>query len=100
MRRRKPHETTINLAEALPKVAQSYLTFVSDEAHEADPKAFAARHMAAKTALSHLEQLLKLTAGREGAAAGDPAAIALDEARQEIDEEQREMATDDTGEPG
>ena len=60
MRRRRPRANTPNLAEALPNVTESYMKFVADSDHDADPKAFAARHSAAKTALAHLEQLMKL----------------------------------------
>lgn len=100
MKRRRPRPASVNLAEALPSVAESYMRFVADPADDADPKAFAAHHSAAKTALSHLEQLMKLANEDADAAAADPAAMALGEARQEMHDEEREAAADDTGEPG
>lgn len=100
MRRRKPRGGVVHLAEALPSVAQSYMRFVADPTDEADPKAFAARHSAAKTALSHLEQLMKLAGEGAEEATGDPAALALGAARQEMDDEEQETPADDTGEPG
>ena len=100
MRRRKPRQPSVNLAEALPSVAESYKRFVADPVDEADPKAFAAHHTAAKTALSHLEQLMKLANEEADAAGADPAALALGEARQEMDHEEQETPADDPGEPG
>lgn len=100
MRRRKPRVADAKLAEALPGVTEAYMKFVAETDHDADPKAFAARHTAAKTALSHIEQLMKLTDAGEEEAGLDPAAIALGAARQEIGDEQQEMPEDDTGEPG
>lgn len=99
MRRRKPRTPSLHLAEALPHVAGSYRRFVAGAVDEGDTKAFNAHHTAAKTALSHLEQLIKLAVEGEDASAVDPAALALGEARQEMDEEQ-ETPEDDPGEPG
>lgn len=99
MKRRKPRTPPLNLAEALPHVAGSYRRFVAGQVDEADTKAFTAHHSAAKTALSHLEQLMKLASEGEDAAATDPADRALGEARQEMHEEQ-ETPADDPGEPG
>lgn len=98
MRRRKPRTPSLHLAEALPHVAGSYRRFVAGAVDEGDTKAFNAHHTAAKTALSHLEQLMKL-AGEGEDVTTDPAALALGEARQEIDEEQ-EVPEDEPGEPG
>ncbi len=97
MKRRKPGAWATDLETAVPLVARAYLRFVQDTEHEADSKAFAARQSAAKTALSHLEQLMKLAAG-DGEAGADSALQALDAARQEMDEE--ETPAHDTGEPG
>jgi hypothetical protein len=97
MRRRKPRGWAKDLEIALPLVAQHYLRFVQETEHEADSKAFIARQTAAKTALSHLEQLAKM-AGEEIAPAVDSALQALDAARQEMDAE--ETPADDPGEPG
>jgi hypothetical protein len=96
MRRRKPPPGAADLQTAVPLVAQSYLRFVADMQPEPESKAFAAQHSAAKTALSHLEQVMKLAAG--GAEATDVAGDALDAARQEMDQE--ETPADDVGEPG
>jgi hypothetical protein len=100
VKRRKPRRPPLNLAEALPHVAGSYRRFVAGQVDEADTKAFTAHHSAAKTALSHLEQLMKLASDAADDAATDPADIALGEARQEMDDEEQEMPADDTGEPG
>jgi hypothetical protein len=108
MRRRKPRSGANKLAEALPSVTEAYIKFVAESDHDADPKAFAARHSAAKTALSHIEQLLKLSSDDAEEAGLDPAAIALGaareemdgEARQEIGDEEEETPTDDPGEAG
>lgn len=100
MKRRKPRTPPLNLAEALPHVAGSYRRFVAGQVDEADTKAFNAHHSAAKTALSHLEQLMKLASEGEEAAATDPADRALGEARQEMDDEEQETPADDPGEPG
>ncbi|MEI6160258.1 MAG: hypothetical protein WCP77_10515 [Roseococcus sp.] len=107
MRRRKPRGGGTKLAEALPSVTEAYIKFVAESDHDADPKAFAARHSAAKTALSHIEQLLKLSSDDEEAAGFDPAAMALGAARDEmageacgeIGEEEGETPTNDPGEP-
>jgi hypothetical protein len=100
MRRRRSRVADAKLADALPSVTESYMKFVADTEHDADPKAFAARHSAAKTALAHIEQLMKLTDPGEGAEGEDPAATALGAARQEMDDEEQETRADDTGEPG
>ncbi len=97
MRRRKPPPGAADLQAAVPLVAQSYLRFVADMQPEPESKAFAAQHSAAKTALSHLEQVMKLAATGEESTT-DAAGDALDAARQEMDEE--EMPADDPGEPG
>lgn len=97
MRRRRPRGWAKDLETALPLVARHYLRFVQDTEHEADSKAFIARQTAAKTALSHLELLVKL-AGDDIAPAVDFALQALDAARHEMDAE--ETPTDAPGEPG
>lgn len=100
MRRRKPRGAAPLLADALPSVTEAYIKFVEETDHDADPKAFAARHSAAKTALAHIEQLLKLSGETEEEGAADTAASALGAARQEIGDEEQETLADDTGEPG
>ena len=49
-------------------ILDDYRRFLSDP--DADSKAFAARHAAGKAALAHLDQLMKLGAPGEEAAAG------------------------------
>ncbi|UPY36611.1 hypothetical protein [Sediminicoccus sp. KRV36] len=100
MRRRKPRVADGKLADALPSVTEAYMKFVADTEHDADPKAFAARHSAAKTALAHIEQLMKLAGPGEDEAGMDAAGFALGEARQEIQDEEQETSADDTGESG
>ena len=97
MRRRKPRGWAKDLEAALPLVAGHYLRFIQDTVHEPETKAFGARQAAAKTALAHLEQLVRMT-GDEIAPAVDSALQALDAARHEMDEE--ETPADDPGEPG
>lgn len=73
---------------------------------EADPKAFGARHAAAKSALGHIEQLLKLSGASEDEAAQalDECRAALGEARREIgglsDDPSEETPDDDDGDAG
>jgi hypothetical protein len=108
MRRRRPRGATPQLADALPSVTEAYIKFVAESDHDADPKAFAARHSAAKTALAHIEQLLKLSGENEEEGGQDPAALALGAAREEMagaareetDDEEEETLADDRGEPG
>ena len=100
MKRRKPRTPPLNLAEALPHVAGSYRRFVAGMVDEADTKAFTAHHTAAKTALSHLEQLMKLAGESPDQAATDTADLALGAARREMDDEEQETPADDPGEPG
>jgi hypothetical protein len=64
MRRRRPTPAPVQLDDAVAEVTADYLAFLRttrpDEPEDA--KAFAARHAAAKTALSHIEQIIKLAA--------------------------------------
>ena len=92
------------LRAAIRRVVADYGAFVAREpmpgAHE-DPKGFAAHHAAAKTALAHLEQLLKLArsalAGQ--APAGESADALLTQARAAIaaDTTEEDEPDDDTG---
>lgn len=110
MRRRKPARpaTEPELGPAVAKVMAEYMGFL-DAPHEedgTDPKAFGARHTAAKTALSHIEQLLKLSGAPEDEAAEKLGACRamLGDVRQEIGDlpgdEAEEMPSDDDGDPG
>jgi acetylornithine deacetylase/succinyl-diaminopimelate desuccinylase-like protein len=98
-----------DLEAAIRCVVEDYGAFVARRpppgAHD-DPKAFAAHHAAAKSALAHLEHLLKLTraagAGEEehGVAA---AALLLRQARGDmaaVPENEEDCGTDDEGPPG
>ena len=100
-RRRTGRQVDEQLASALPTVTEAYVNFVQDARaeRESDPKLFAARHTAAKTALSHIEQLMKVAGMSEEEATQhlNAATSPLSEARQEIEQE---MPCDDPGEPG
>lgn len=93
-----------DLRTAVRRVLADYEAFVSrtpiEGAHD-DPKAFAAHHAAAKTALAHLEQLLKLarTALAGQAPAGESADALLTQARAAIaaDRTEEDEPDDDTG---
>ncbi len=66
-----PEAAREELAAAMLKVAEDYRSFVAHGpapgTHD-DAKAFAAHHAAAKSALAHLEQLLKLARAQGGGA--------------------------------
>lgn len=102
MRRRKAPRpaTEPDLARALGGVKAEYMGFVQTQ--EADAKAFGARHAAAKTALSHIEQLLKISGASEEEAAEtlDECRAALCDARREIEDLPEEMPPDDDGDLG
>lgn len=59
MRRRKPRGVVPKLKEAVAVVTEDYVNFLHEP--DPDPKAFNARHTAAKTALTHLDQLMRMT---------------------------------------
>lgn len=89
------------LRAAIRRVVADYGAFVAREpipgAHE-DPKGFAAHHAAAKSALAHLEQLLKLArASLAAAPAGDDVQALLTQARAEIAAEGEDDDGHDTG---
>ncbi|UFN47965.1 hypothetical protein LPC08_18390 [Roseomonas sp. OT10] len=93
-----------DLRTAIRRVLADYEAFVSrtpiEGVHE-DPKAFAAHHAAAKTALAHLEHLLKLarSAAAGQAASGDCPDALLTQARAAIaaDCTEEDEPDDDTG---
>lgn len=106
MRRRKqaPPATEPDLGPALAKVMAEYMAFLesADADDGPDPKAFGARHAAAKTALSHLEQLMKMSGDHGDEAArklGEYQAL-LGEMRRDMSAEPEETPTDDDGDPG
>lgn len=89
------------LHTAIRRVVADYGAFVAREpmpgAHE-DPKGFAAHHAAAKTALTHLEHLLKLArASLATAPAEDDVQTLLTQARAEIAAEGEDDDGHDTG---
>lgn len=92
--------------QAFDAVLADYMDFLrrSREADESngDPKTFAARHTAGKTALSHIEQIMKLSGDTGDEAAkklGEYQAL-LGEMRRDMSVEPEEMPSDDDGDPG
>ncbi|MGB0683693.1 MAG: hypothetical protein ACPGOV_13345 [Magnetovibrionaceae bacterium] len=80
----RPFEAVItDLQEAVEAVARSYQHFIGEPAPP-DAKGFAAHHSAAKSALAHLEHLMKLTA-HEAARVPPPAAKEDQKGREERD---------------
>jgi hypothetical protein len=96
--------TPEELQRAIRKVVGDYEAFVSrgpgPGAHE-DPKAFSAHHAAARSALAHLEHLLKINRGQVQADAVAEAGALIAEARRSIelaeheDQEGEENTEDD-----
>lgn len=90
------------LESAVMRVAEDYGAFVSrgpaPGMHD-DAKAFAAHHAAAKSALAHLEHLMKIarTAGAGEAGVLDEANAVLQQARGAMREEGQEGDEDDGG---
>jgi len=64
VRRRRPVPKPVKLDDAVAEVTADYLAFLRNArpGEPEDAKTFAARHAAAKTALSHIEQIIKLAA--------------------------------------
>ena len=85
MRRRKPRGVDPKLTKAMAAVTEDYVKFLHEE--EPDCKAFNARHTAAKTALTHLEQLMRMTGVSEEEVQAEAGKYhdMLGEVRQEID---------------
>jgi len=104
MRRRRPPGVNVKLADAVAEVTADYLGFLraSRTNEPEDAKAFAARHAAAKAALAHIEQILKLASGSEEEAAErlTDAEALLTQARQQMDQDKTEGRPDDDGEAG
>ena len=70
--------TPEELRRAVRKVVADYEAFVARgpaPGAQEDPKAFTAHHAAARSALAHLEHLMKLAPGAEGEAAGGEAGV-------------------------
>lgn len=105
MSRRKTKGFGIKLADTVSEVAADYLGFLRAGRGEEmeDAKAFAARHAAAKAALAHLEQLIKLAASCDAEAAERlcGSEVSLAEARALMPgEENREESEDEEGGTG
>lgn len=91
---------------AFDAVLADYMDFLrrareADESNS-DPKLFSARHAAGKTALSHIEQIMKLSGASEDEAAkkiGEVHAL-LGDIRSEMEMEPEETRADDDGDPG
>lgn len=98
MRRRKPRGVDPKLTAARAKVTEEYVNFLHEQ--EPDTKAFSARHTAAKTALTHLEQLMRVTgtSDEEVQAGIDKYHDMLGDVRQEIGATPEE--DEDAGEAG
>jgi hypothetical protein len=104
VRRRKPARpvTEPDLGPAIAAVTDDYMAFLRAAADEVDSKAFGAKHAAAKAALSHIEQLRKLSgdAGGEAAEKLDEYQALLGDIRRDMSAEPEEMPSDDDGDPG
>lgn len=101
MRRRKPRAQDLKLADLVPEVRADYAAFLRlSRGEEEDAKAFGARHAAAKAALAHLEQLIKIAGASEEAADAGPCEGLLSDMRRQMNQEEQEMPDDDEGEPG
>jgi hypothetical protein len=81
------------------EVAEDYVSFLRHSRldPDADPRTFGARHAAAKSALAHIEALMKLAGG--GDAAGTEQALQLGAARAAIAKEPP-LDDDDERDPG
>lgn len=93
--------TREELQDALRKVVADYKAFVergpAPGARE-DPKAFTAHHAAARSALAHVEHLMKLAPGPAATELGAEAGTLIAEARRSIelaDQEDGERTEDD-----
>jgi len=78
---------TTDFAAAARRVLAGYETFIAHSgtaAEDGDAKAFTAHHAAARSALAHLEQLLKLAAESGSEAQLRDVSTTLQEARQQI----------------
>ncbi len=97
-----PPALAVELETAAMRVAEDYGAFIArgpaPGTHD-DAKAFAAHHAAAKSALAHLEHVLKLTRAAGASEAGDGVAHAyalLDQARGALATETEEDDDDDS----
>lgn len=90
MRRRRKPALPVRLEDAVAEVTADYLAFLRAPRPEEpeDAKAFAARHAAAKTALSHIEQIIKLAETPAEATEPDTETL-LHEARHQMDQDRK-----------
>ena len=94
MRPQKRAATLPELRAALTLTVAEYMRFLREGA--ADSKEFGARHTAAKAALAHIDQLMKLSGEDDGVARQlIEHQLLIGEMRQEMSEETQ----DDDGEP-
>ena len=88
-------------ARAIAKVKADYEAFLqrpAPGAHE-DAKAFTAHHAAARSALAHLEHLMKLHPDQKGTALGDETSALMEQVRQSMQATpQEEEGEEDDGE--
>ena len=93
--RRKPRGDA-DLPAAARLILRDYQDFVADAADDGESKIFAARHAAARAALAHLEQVLKLAsdAGTAEEAREVAASIAEWRARMPPEAEEEPEAND------
>ena len=91
--------TPEEMRRAARTVVADYEAFVArGPAAEEDPKAFTARHAAARSALAHLEHLMKLAPGSTGAEPGAEVSTLLAAARRSVEmaaQEDEEMPEDE-----
>ena len=97
--RRTPGFDPAQLAAAVQTILDDYRRFLA-EGEAGDPKAFAARHAAARSALAHLDQLMKFAGDTEEEDSAATDCIA--EARQALatlPDEERASDGEPDGEP-
>ena len=97
--KRKPRGDA-DLPAAARLILQDYQDFVAGGADDSESKLFAARHAAARAALAHLEQVLKLASDAGSAEEAREVAATIAEWRTRMPPEaQEEPEADDAG-PG
>jgi hypothetical protein len=99
--RRKPAPPIeIDYPAKIALIMEDYEGFLAThpgEGEAEEPKAFAARHTAARTALAHLEQLFKVMQEQPGQPDGDAGQAALLLARAEMARLAQEVSETDDG---
>jgi len=102
MRKRRAAALAEDLPGAIPEVIGAYRRFLrAAPGAPEEPKEFGARHTAARTALAHLEQLLKILGEDAGEEARQDAEQLLASARADMpaltEAERKEALEDDAG---